>query len=426
MQLKKNQPKPSEIELEIEVSPAECAPFLEKAAFKMSQASKIEGFRPGHAPYDLIKNRFGAMAIFQEALDDIVSHFYFKVVKNENLNTVAAPKIEIIKVAPDNDLVFKATAALMPTVKLGDYHKIKVAKPAARVEENEIGKMIEDLRKMRAQEVLVERAAQTGDMVETDFTVSLDQVVIDGGTGKKYPLVIGEGQMIPGFEEQIVDMVKDEEKFFQLKFPDEYQNKMLAGKICDFKVKLLSVFARTLPEINDDWAKSLGVSNVADLKEKIKSNLAQEQQFHEEQKAEIEMLTKIVEQTAFSEIPEVLVENEAHRMVHEFEDSIAQQGISFSDYLANLKKEEKDLVADFKPKALERVKSSLVIKEIAEAEKLEVLPAELAVETEKILTSVKGNAEAEANIKGEGYQHYLTTVVRNRKVIEMLKKELIK
>jgi len=421
MQLIKNQPKTSEVELTIEVSATEYQPFLEKAANRLSQESKIEGFRPGKAPYELIKTRFGEMAIFQAALDDIISHFYFQAVKQENLNTVAAPKIEVEKLAPGNTLVFKALVGLMPTIKLGDYKTIKVTKEEIKVDDKEVEKMINDLRKMRAQEVVVERAVKQGDFTEVDFTVSLDGVVIDGGTSKKYPLVIGEGTMIPGFEDQLVGMNKDEEKNFQLKFPDQYQNKMLSGKMCDFKVKVLSVYERTLPEVNDDWVKTLGASNVTDLKTKIKDNLSQEQSFQIEQKAEMEMLNKIVEQTEFSEIPEVLVENEAHRMVHEFEDSIESQGLSFTDYLASIKKEEKDLTAEFKPKALERVKASLVIKEIADNEKVEAIPEELQKETEQILTQVKDNPEAEANIKSEGYQHYLQTVVRNRKVIKILK-----
>src|SRR3989338_3860813 len=425
MNLTKNNRKPPKPELNIEVSVQEYQPFLEKAANRLSLESKIEGFRPGKAPYELVKNRFGEMVIFQAALDEIISHFYFQAVKQENLNTVSAPKIEVEKIAHGNNLIFKALIGLMPAVKLGDYKKIKIIKEKVKIDEKDLEKMIEDLRKMRAKEVLIERPAQEGDFTEVDFTVSLDGVVINGGTGKKYPLVIGEGTMIPGFEDQLIGMNKDEEKNFQLKFPEQYQNKMLAGKMCDFKVKVLSVFKRTLPEVNDDWAKTLSASNVVDLKSKIKANLTQEQSFQTEQKAEMEMLNKIVKQTEFSEIPEVLVENEAHRMVHEFEDSIEGQGLSFADYLASLKKEEKDLTEEFKAKALERVKASLVIKEIADNEKVEATQEELQKETEQILMQVKDNPEAEANIKSEGYRHYLQTVIRNRKVIKILKEQIL-
>ena len=426
MQINKQQIKPSELELTIEINQAEYQPYLEKASSRMSQSSKIEGFRPGKAPYDLVKQRFGEMAIYQEALDDIVSRFFYQSVVQEKLNTVGQPKIEIEKLAPGNPISFKAVVALMPSVKLKDYKSIKVAKKEVKVEEAEVGKVIDDLRKMRAKETLVDRAAKMGDRVEVDFEVSLDKVVIEGGQGKKYPLAIGEGSMIPGFEEHLIGLTKDEEKTFQLKFPDEYQNKMTAGKVCDFKVKMLAIYDRELPEANDDWAKTLGADNVEDLKTKIRKNLADEQMFHEEQRLETEMLNKIVAQAVFSEIPEVLVESEAQRMVQEFSDSITQQGLDFNNYLVNIKKAENDLVADFKPKALDRVKTSLVIKEIADQEKIEVTEADLKAETEKILTQVAGNQEAIGNITSEGYQHYLRTVLRNRQVIEMLKKECLK
>ncbi len=425
MQINKIQNKPSELELTIELSQAEYQPFLIKAAARLSQTSKIEGFRPGKAPYDLVKQRVGEMAIYQEALDDIVGHFYFQAVTQEKLNVIAQPKIEIDKLAPGNPLVFKATVALMPTVKLKNYQSIKLSKKEVKVAEVEVGKVIEDLRKVRAKEILVERAAKAGDRTEVDFEVSLDKVVIEGGQGKKYPLVIGDQAMIPGFEDQLIGLSKEEEKKFQLKFPEGYQNKMVAGKICDFKVKLSAVYQRDLPELTDEWAKELGAASLEDLRAKIKKNLEDEQKFHEEQRLEMELLTKLTEQTEFSGIPEVLIEAEANRMVHEFGDSISQQGLDFSDYLNNIKKSEQTLVAEFRPKALERVKTSLVIREIAEIEKIEASQEELQDETFKILEQIKGNREAEENIKGEGYQHYLRTVVRNRKVIERLKQECL-
>lgn len=426
MQIQKSQPKPSEVELTIEVSPSEYQPFLGKAATRISQTTKIEGFRPGKAPYDIVKQRAGEMNIYQEALDDIVSHFYYQAIVQEKLNTVGQPKIEIEKLAPNNPIVFKAVSALMPTVKLGDYKKIKVQKKPVEISESEVEKVIDDLKKMGVKEALVERAAQKGDRVEVDFEVSLDKVMIDGGMGKKYPLVIGDNTMIPGFEEQLIGLKAGEEKTFSLKFPENYQNKMVAGKLCEFKVKLLSVFNRELPQATDEWSKGLGAENVQDLRLKIRNNLLDEQKFHEEQRVEIELLNQITAKTEFSEIPEVLIQSEAHRMVHEFESSISEQGLKFADYLLNIKKSEHDLEQDFHPKAEERVKTSLVLKEIAETEKIEATPEDLQKETEKILEQVKGNAEAEENIKGEGYRHYLTTVIRNRKVIEMLKKETIK
>ena len=231
--------------------------------------------------------------------------------------------------------------------------------------------------------------------------------------------------MIPGFEDNLIGLKAGEEKIFQLKFPAEYQNKMLAGKLCDFKVKVHSVFERQLPEATDDWAKTLGAESVKELKTKITKNLEEEKKFNEEQRLENELLEKIVARVKFSEIPDSLIHNEAHRMVHEFGDTIAARGISFADYLKNIKKEEHDLEEEFAPRAKERVKTSIVIKEIADQEKIEATADELKKETELILAQVPDNQEAADNIKSEGYQQYLNTIVRNKKVMEMLKKECI-
>lgn len=421
MQVQKNEVKKSEIELTIEITPDEYQPFLNKAAIHLSKNTKIDGFRPGKAPYEIVKRRFGEMKIYEEALDEIITHFYWQAVSQEKLNTIGQPKIDLEKFAPNNPIVFKAAVALMPQVKLGDYKKIKIQRQEVKVDVQEIGKVIDDLRKMQAKEVLVERPAGKDDRVEIDFTVSLDKVVVEDGVGKQYPLVIGEGFMLPGFEEQLIGLKAGEEKEFQLKFPESYQKSIVAGKLCDFKVKMLSVYQRDLPEATNEWSKVLGAESIEDLKLRIKKNLLEEKMFHEEQRLEVEMLNKIIEQTEFSEIPDVLIDNEAQRMTHEFEDSIESQGLNFEEYLKNIKKEKKDLEEEFKPKASERVKASLVIKEIADKESITVSDEELQKETEKILAQVKDNQEAQNNIKSEGYQQYLKTVVRNRKVIEMLK-----
>ncbi|MBU1131544.1 trigger factor [Patescibacteria group bacterium] len=425
MQISTKELNKSQTELTIEVSAEEARPFLEKAAVRLSKETKIEGFRPGRAPYDIVKQKLGEMNIYQEALDNIITHFYWQAVEQEKINTVSQPKIDLEKFAPGNPIIFKATVALMPKIKLGNYKSIKVKKNKAEVETAEVDKVIKDIRKMQVKEILEDKPAEKDDRVEVDFTVSLDKVVIEDGTGKKYPVVIGEGFMVPGFEDQLIGMKKDEEKSFQLKFPEKYQNSMVAGKLCDFKVKMLNVYKRELPEVTDEWAKSVGAENIQNLKSKIKKNLEDEKKFHEEQRAEIEMLKKIIEQTEFSDIPDVLVENEAHRMVHEFADSISQQGLNFDDYLKNINKDKKQLEEEFRPKALERVKTSLIIKEIAEQEN--ILPKDKEIEEElKRIESQIDSEEAKRNIRSDGYKQYVTTIVRNRKVIEMLKSLIIR
>ncbi|HAH04454.1 TPA: hypothetical protein DCL28_02750, partial [Candidatus Komeilibacteria bacterium] len=184
MQIQKIQPKLSEIELTIEVQPAEYQSYLEKAAVRISGNIKIAGFRPGKAPYAIVKQKVGEMDIYQEALENIISHFYGQAVEQEQLNTVGQPKIDVEKLAPGNPISFKATAALMPRVTLADWRSVKVKQAEVKVEPAEINRVIDDIRKLQAKETLADRPAKKGDRVEIDFTVSLDKVVIEGGQEK--------------------------------------------------------------------------------------------------------------------------------------------------------------------------------------------------------------------------------------------------
>ena len=420
MKIEKNELKGSQIEVKIQIEFSEYQPYLDKAAKRLSEDLKIEGFRPGKAPYFIVEQKVGLMKIYEEALDDIVSFFYQQAVLLEKLDVIGQPKIEIEKMEPGNPIVFKATAALLPKVKLGDYQSIKVKKNPIKIEAKDVDQAIEDLRKMQAKESLQDKPAETDDRLEVDFTVSLDRVVIEGGVGKKYPIVIGEHTMIPGFEEQLIGLKAGEEKEFELAFPKEYQNAMVAGKKCEFKVKVLSVFQRELPEANDEWATTLGAKDLADLKEKIRKNYEDEKTAHEEQRAEMELLNKIVEKSEFTEIPELLIDNEAHRMVHEFADSISYQGINFDDYLKSIKKSHDDLEKDFRPKALERTKVSLIIREISAIEKIQVTDEEINKELDTISSQVDSE-EAKNNVRSDGYRQYVSSIIRNQKTIEKLK-----
>jgi trigger factor len=424
MNLQKNQTKPSEVELKIEINFTEYQPYLDKAAKRLSDNLKIEGFRPGKAPFFVVEQKVGLMKIYEEALDDVISFFYWQAVVREKLDTVGQPKIDLEKLAPGNPIVFKATAALMPEVKLADYKSVKVKRNEVKIEDQELERAIQDLRKMQVKETLEDKAVETGDRVEVDFTVSLDRVVIENGVGKKYPLVIGSNNMIPGFEKEIISLKANQEKEFELTFPKEYQDKMVAGKKCEFKVKVLAVYKQELPEVNDEWAKAFGAKDLADLKGNISKNYLIEKKNHEEQRVEMELLSKVTTKSEFTEIPEFLIENEAHRMVHEFGDSISYQGINFDDYLKSIKKDHEELEKEFRPKAEERVRTSLVIKQIAEQEKIEVTELEVEAEVNRIVSQLDSE-EAKNNTKSDGYKQYVRNVIRNQKVIEMLKKQCI-
>jgi len=426
MQITKKELGKNQIELSIEVSLEEMKPHLAKAASRMSQGAKLPGFRPGKAPYELVKNKFGEMAIYQAALDMIVSDSFYKAVTREKVTSVGQPEIKIEKIAPGNPLSYIAIVALLPKVTLGEWQTLKIKKNKVEVSDEDINKTLEQLQNMQVKETAVDRAATKGDKVEADFEVLIDGVIIEGGKNTKYPMVIGEGRMIPGFEDQIIGMKKDEAKNFELSFPKEYFQKNLAGKQATFKVKLLSVAKRILPKLDDTLAKGIGVESFAKLKEQLNQNIKQDKEIKEKQRAEGEAIQAIVKQVKIEDIPEKLIDSEVHKMSHELEHSISQHGMDMAGYLKSINKTQEDLKKDFRPQAEERIKAALIMRQIAQEEKVKVDDTQIDTELKKQSEEHKDNKEALKNISHPSYRQHLANLMANQKIIDLIAEKIIK
>ncbi len=416
----KNLPK-SELEIMVTIPKEELEPFMQRAAERLSQETKIEGFRPGKAPLNIIKQRVGEMKLLEEAAALAVEKSYIDIATKEKIEPLSSPKIEFIKLAPDNDFVFKATVALIPKVKVGDYKSIKIKENEMKITDDQINKVIDEIRESRAKEVLETKAAEKGDKVEIDFDVFRDNVPIEGGTQKKYPLIIGSGHFIPGFEENLIGLKANEEKEFELNFPNEYHNKSLAGKPAKFKVKVLAVYKREIPEINDEFARSLGQESIDKLKEQIQQNLEHEEHHKEDERVERELLERLIEKSEFGEIPDLLIDAETKKMIQELESNIAMQGLKFDDYLKHLNKTAEQLKLDFVPQAIKRVKGALLMRQIYFDDKLEIQEAEIDQEIEKLSQYYQNNPEVVKNFKTPEYRDYVRNMIGNQKVMEILK-----
>src|SRR3989338_3316920 len=415
-----------QVELTVELSLEEYQPFLEQAAKIISQNTKIPGFRPGKANFNLIKAKVGEAEIWQQALERAVQKTLVKALAEQRLMTVGSPKIEVIKLAPGNPVIYKATINLLPNVSLADFSKIKISQNKIEVRQEEIKKSMTDLQKMRSQETLADKKAEAGDKVEIDFETFLDKIPLDQGKNEKFPLVIGEKTFIPGFEEQLIGMAKDETKTFQLKFPENYHQKNLAGRLVDFKVKVNAVYHLDLPKLDDSFAKSLGqFNNLKELEDKIRENLRLEAQDKENRRLEEELLDKSIDQSKFEEIPDILIDSETKKMLEELEHNLAHQGLKFEDYLHHLKKTQADLLLNFVPQAIKRIKSALVIRAVGQNQNIKATEAEIESEVQKILATYAGNSEAEKNISQPAYRDYLKNILTARKVIEYLKSVMV-
>jgi len=381
----------SQVELEITVSPTDYTKDMEAAASRLSLRAAIHGFRPGKAPYEIVKQSVGEIKILEEALQSIVEKNYHQAVTAEKLETIGMPEITIEKMAPGNDFVFKAIAALLPTVKLADFSKIDAKKKEVTVGDQEINDVLENLRKMQATEVVKEGPATKEDKVEVAMNMSIDKVGVEGGQAPKHQVYLSEDHYIPGFADQLLGLKKGEEKEFTLKFPDEHYQKHLAGKNIDFHVKVNDVYSIEYPEISDELAQKLGQKSVESLKEILMTNLKQEAQNKEDQRIEAELLEKVILGSEFGEIPEVLITSEKQKMFYELKNSLAEQGIEFEKYLKDIKKTEEEIANDFAERALTRVKAALSSRQIAKENDIKVEKDELEKEIALIKVTYKND-----------------------------------
>jgi len=405
----------------VELTPSEMLPYLAAAATRLSSRTSFPGFRPGKVPYDVVVKRVGEASVWEEALKDAVRHSYVKAVKEHNLITVGQPEIRVEKIAPGNPIVYTAIASLLPAVTMPALESVKTEKHVEQVNEDEVTGTIEQLRKLIAEEKSADRPAMLGDKVEIDVDVSIDKIAIEGGRSRKHPVVLGDGAFIPGFEDHVVGMSKGQTKEFALSFPKQYHAKNLAGKLATFKVTVHSIAERTLPSLDDAFAKRVArVDTVEKLREQIKKNLIGEHEEKAEREYEAKLIEEVVKRSTFGEIPDLLIDNETERMLAEIRHDVEERGMKFTDYLASMKKDEATLKKDLLQGAVNRVKSTLVIREIAKKENISVSEKEIDDEVRLAVESVNDEKRAEM-MKGEEFRAYVESVLVNRKAIDHLK-----
>ncbi len=426
MQITKKPLEKGQLELTITVEVAELDKYLHSAANRLSKKNKVPGFRPGKVPFEMAKNQFGEMALYQEALDEVITQTYYKAITNEKIEAVGQPKIDIDKLAPQNPIVYKAVVNLLPTITLGDWQQIKVAKKDVSATEEDITKTLEQLQNLNVKEVITDRVIQKGDKAEIDFVGTIDKVAIEGGTSYKYPVIVGEGNMIPGFEDKLIGLKKDQEIDFSLQFPAKYFQKNLAGKLADFHVKVVNILERQKPELNDDFAKNVGFANLAELKEQLKNNINKDKEQKELQRVESEAIHEIIKTATFSELPEMLIDSEIHKMIHELEHSVNGQGLDLAGYLKSINKTHDDLHTDFRAQAIERIKAALILKQLAKDNDIKAEESEVKAEIEKQKNTYKEDPEALKQINSHDNWQYLANVLTNQKVIKFISDKIVK
>jgi len=412
----------SQIELTIELTIEEFKPYIKKGVEKVSREVKIDGFRSGKIPYDILKQKIGEMTILEEAARIAINKTIDKAIK-ENVvgQSVGQPKVDITKLAPDNPMEYKVVIAIIPEIKLGDYKQEKIKPIKTEVKDSEVDKAMEQLSEMRAKEIISDKEIKTTDKVMAGIEMFLDNVPIEGGQSQEAAVIIGKDYFVPGFGEKLIGAKKGETKEFKLPYPKDYHQKNLAGKLVEFRVKIKEVYKRELPGLDDELAKALGMKSFSELKANIKKNIEAEKKQTDDQKIEIKMLDKIMEKTKFGDIPEMLIDHESKSMLDELEHGIEHQGGKFDDYLSSINKTRDQIILDMLPDAVRRAKSALMIREIALVEKIKVEPKEIDEKIAELIKQYKGYEKVEERVKEPGYRLYIQNTMVNRKVIDKLK-----
>ena len=419
----------STVGFELIIPWAEWEKYLDVAAKEASAEIKIEGFRPGKAPRKLVEQKIGQGVILNNAAEKAVQKSYADFVVKEKLEAIGRPEVKIEEIKEDTDLKAEVVVAVIPQIEIKDAYKKAIKKINAEfkgkplvVEEKEVELELEKLANSRVKLVTVRRPAAKNDSVEIDFTVLVDNVPIENGSSQNHPMIIGRQVFIPGFEDNLVGMQEGGEKEFKLNFPKDYHKKDLAGKEAVFKVKMKLVQERQTPEINDDFAKSLGkFESLVALKKNLRQGLEEDHKQKMKEQQRQQYVDKIVENSAV-ELPDVLVHQEIHQMLHEFEYQLQPMGLNLDQYLKQLKKDRHELEKDWEPQAEKRIKAAMGLKEIATQEEIQVSSEDIEAEMNKTMQYYKNVKDLEKNIDMERLYNFTKGNLENEKVFAFLQK----
>ena len=419
-----NLPK-GQIKITLKISKDEMGKFLDKAAREISKHKNIKGFRPGKATRKAVELEVGKEYLWREAAVLAMPEFVQEVVDKENLKTVGSPEYNIGEVKPDNDLEFDVVLNLVPEVKLPDLDSLKVKDIKAEVKKEHIDKAVDELRRSKATEKLILSPAKKGDRVDISLEVEMGGQVID--KSDKVTVYIGEGRFIPGFEDALVGLSKGESKEFTLKFPKDYSNKELAEKDATFKVKVLEVYEVSLPAKDDKFAQSVSdqFKTVKDLEKYIEEDLKRREEDRLKAQQENEILDIIIKNSTFSDIPEILINSEAKALLREFEFDLLRQGISVDDYLKQIGKSRDDLLLDMAPKAVERVKASLVMSKVVEEYQVSVSEEELNAELDKIEQAYQNDKQMLESLQKSDTKQRVYNIMLYNKTMDMLRDKMV-
>ncbi len=411
--------KKDEVKLEFTIKAEKFDEAMKKVYLKSAKYFNIPGFRKGKAPMQIVEKYYGDEIFYEDTFNEVVPEEYEKELKENNIEAVSRPDIDVKQIGKGQDLIFTAIVQTKPEVKLGKYKGIEIKKVEYNVSDGDIEHELGHMQEKNARLVTVEdREVQKDDITVIDFEGFVDGKPFEGGKADNHELTIGSNTFIPGFEDQMIGMKTEEEKDINVKFPEDYFSEELKGKDATFKVKLHEIKKKELPALDDEFAKDVSeFDTLKELKKSIQDKLEEENKKKAKYETE-DAVVKAVCDNVKLDIPSGMIETEIDNMTKEIEQRLMYQGMKLEQYLQMLGKTMEDFRKEYEEQATTSVKNRLVLEAIIKEEKIE--PDKEAVDAKvKEMAELYGKKEEELK-ENEGFMKYIEESMKNEKVVEFL------
>ena len=389
-------------EIKVKIEGQQWKDAIEKAYNKIAKNIKIDGFRPGKAPKDMIIKKYGQSNLWLEAAEECIQDAYAKMLDdNKDLEIVAQPQGGITSVSEDY-IEFTFSLTLKPEVKLGKYKKLGIKKDTVKVEKSEVEESLKAMQKRYAEVIVKEGTVEDGDTAVIDFEGFNDGVAFEGGKGENYSLEIGSGSFIPGFEEQLIGMAKGEEREIKVTFPENYHAEELKGQDATFKVKVNEVKTTSIPELDKDFFEDLGMEGI-DSEESLKKQLEENIKTRKEADAENKFIDELFDPAVKNmevEIPHQMIHDEMDRMIGQYEENLRMQGITLEQFYQFTNSNEDVLKHEMHGEAEKRVSERLLLEQIVKEENINVSTEEAEAEADKLAEKYQMKKEEFLNLFG--------------------------
>lgn len=411
----------SRLQIDFEVPPERLDKAIVQAVGRLSRHTRVSGFRPGKAPRIVLERVLGPTAILDEAVDALVDEAFREFMRESAVAPLTSPEVEVSQAEEGKPVIFKATVQVRPELKLGDFESFGFTPEIQPVDETMVEKVLDELRDDQARlDPVSDRGAKKDDYAVISFSGTRDGVPFDGGSSDRMPLVIGNDRLIPGFEDHLIGVAKDDTVEFDIVFPDDYQEETLRGQTAHFTVTIKELREKIAPVADDEFAKSVGkFETLGELTVELRKRLEANALDH----ARHDFADKIIEYAAGNatvDLPDVLIDQEVEVMHDELRSALARQGITEEAYLKVVSKTDADLHAEFRPQAEKRVKTLLTLTEIARVKGVDVPDSAVEAEITQARSRYATNQSLLKYFESERGRNYIKSTIRRSRTVEQL------